>query len=816
MLLIGAAVVPTGTGGPQSRGIGFGVPARSDDPSWEGQIDSAVAKAKDFLWSKWSNGHWPELGKEGATSGSGYVPNYGGVTALCAYALLSAGESADEARMKETLAWLAKLKTNGTYTRSLRAAVWATLGRKSPYDKNLVDDVNWLLAAENNGAYTYTGPQSRSVGFGVPALAGPAAGKGEGPRYDNSNSQFAVLGVWAGARKGVPVPTEFWKRVEKHWLADQRPDGGWTYQSGGPQSYGSMSAAGLATLFVCFDKLHSREYVAIKEGSEYPPIALGLEWLNKNFSDRVNPRHGEQDFYYYLYTLERVGLAGGYKTFGGQDWYRQGAATVLRQQGGNGSWGDIPDSALALLFLARGQYPVVMNKLKYDGLWNCRPRDLAHLSDWLSDSFERDVHWQIVDIASPLEQWQDAPVLYISGATAPTFSDAQIQRLRDFVLQGGTIFSEAAGSRSAFTLAMQKHYARMFPQWPLARLEDDHPVYSSYFTLKGGRGLLAVSNGIRLMVVHSPAEMSLAWQLNDTGGEAEAFKLATNVLFLVTDRASLRRRGTTLWPVQHEFTPRGKVKVAVVKYQGNWSPEPLAWRRFAVLMGQTQQLEVEVSDPVDPEGVPKRELSRLGSPSLDASKWPVAVLTGTGKLGLTDAQVEGLRKYVGSGGTLVIDAAGGDPQFGTAARRLLNDLLPGVPVEYLKPDHPIYTRAGPALGKVSYRRTARSSGGAEAPRLMGLTRNGRTVVIFSNEDLTAGLVGYACGGLEGYQPQSAFELMRNVVFYGNGLATPATTTPATTTPATAPTTAAHTTASPAASESGDPAVTTLPATPAGP
>ena len=42
-------------------------------------------------------------------------------------------------------------------------------------------------------------------------------------------------------------------------------------------------------------------------------------------------------------------------------------------------------------------------------------------------------------------------------------------------------------------------------------------------------------------------------------------------------------------------------------------------------------------------------------------------------------------------------------------------------------------------------------------------------VIFSRDDLTAGLAGVQVYGIRGYQPESAFELMRNILLHAAGV-----------------------------------------------
>ena len=48
----------------------------------------------------------------------------------------------------------------------------------------------------------------------------------------------------------------------------------------------------------------------------------------------------------------------------------------------------VVNTSFAILFLAQGRAPIVMNKLEYDiagkdGNWNQRPRDVANVTRWI-------------------------------------------------------------------------------------------------------------------------------------------------------------------------------------------------------------------------------------------------------------------------------------------------------------------------------------------------------------------------------------------------------------------------------------------------
>jgi hypothetical protein len=373
---------------------------------------------------------------------------------LCAYALLSAKAPGGDPAASRAMQWLRQAKLNGVYAVAMRAGALAVLNNRT--DRALLAaDARWLIeAARPDGSYTY-----------VPAS------KAEAGVYDNSNSQMAVLGVWEASRRGIDVPAAYWRAIENHWRTVQQADGGWSYfvPSGAirANSYGSMTAAGLATMFICHDALYRDQFVRCQEQPEYPPIARGMEWLARRFDVTGNPGKGVEWQHYWLYSLERVALASGWRHFGQHDWYAEGAAELVDSQNRDGSFSEGPEAArieptaFSLLFLAHGRNPVVINKLRYPGLWNTRPRDAANFATFIYDNLERTVAWQVVDIEALSAGWDDAPLLYISGAGPCRFRDEQVDKLRSFALRGGLIVSEAAGSSGPFTLDMQALYRRM-------------------------------------------------------------------------------------------------------------------------------------------------------------------------------------------------------------------------------------------------------------------------------------------------------------------------------------------------------------------
>jgi len=367
-----------------------------------------------------------QIGDDGAAGGETDPNNcrYGGRTALLAQALLWARTTpAESERLAASIEWLARAKLTGTYAVAARACVWGRLTDADSLDR-LRRDAAWLVRAANDrGAYTYTSSDGKP-----------------GDRWDNSNTQFALLGISAAVHRGLEIPPAYFSRIERHWLSTQQADGGWGYLvnpvTGRMRSYGSMTAAGLASLYVCLDQLHGEEFIRCAARSESAAARRAIEWLGKHFDARENPAKGVQWYDYWLYSVARAGLAGGRRTFGGRDWFAEGAAALLGRQNPDGSFGygdRIAETAFALMFLVRGRSSVLVNKLQYRGRWNPRPRDAANLAQWMGRRFEQPMSWQVVTLDSPIEHWRDAPILYISGAGAVDIDDRGAEKLRRYV-----------------------------------------------------------------------------------------------------------------------------------------------------------------------------------------------------------------------------------------------------------------------------------------------------------------------------------------------------------------------------------------------
>ncbi|MCL2645943.1 MAG: DUF4159 domain-containing protein [Phycisphaerales bacterium] len=584
------------------------------------------------------------------------------------------------------------------------------------------------------------------------------------PIGDLSNGQYGALGAWALTDWGTELPDEYWKVTDRFWRMMQREDGGWPYSTNGAgNSTPSMTAAGLASLFI------SQEFVDTELRLTPKPdknIDAGLAWIDKNFKPN--------DDMYYMYGVERVGLASGLKFFGKVNWYTEGAANVIRQQRPDGSIGQnrhgvastTVSTAYAMLFLARGRNPVLFNKLQYNGPWNARPRDNAYVTRWMSKQVERPINWQIVNLQVKPEEWMDAPILLITGSVDPKFSAEDMEKLRTFVNAGGIIFSTADGGKQAFTTAMKKYATELVNnKYEMRQLPKDHELFDKDFFYKGSGTeiknippLLGMSNGARELWIHSPTDIGADWQMRKFASPY-SFELGRALYYYASGKASLRSK---LQPLAVEVVKGGETRslsLARVDYAGNADPEPGAWARMAKVAKASLQIDLKVE--------------KVKFADLDVKKYPLAHLTGTGTMTFTDEDAAALKTYLNAGGILFADAAGGNVEFAESCKALIKKVYPDGELSLLPPDHPIYM--GPANGAgggtkineidarkyVAFKTQRRIT----TPSLQGVIVGNRTPIVFSPWDVCSGFLGTSTWGILGYSPKSAEAIGRNLLLY---------------------------------------------------
>lgn len=745
-----------------------GVVRAQEAPVSSEQVKAAIQKGIAHLRQ--------EQNADGNWSGGGHR---GGMTALNLLALINSGVSPNDPTVSKGLEALLNVKDERTYVVSLKAQVLAAAlegvdeARRETLRKALDAASLWLVKEQlPNGMWGYGG------------------GRGRG---DNSNTQFALLGLHEAAKAGAKVPPRVWVRSRQHWQNTQTTDGGWDY-TGSRRAYGSMSVAGLASLYIVGQRLHMATdkrfvngvYPNCGQYQENRAIAAGIQWITDNFSVKENPKRGNAWHLYYLYGLERVGMVSGRRHFGNADWYRLGAALLVGQQRPDGSWQGRRDAgtAFALLFLAKGNRPVLIQKVRWLGKWNRNIHDLESLTHWIDDKLGKRTTWQTTSLDVPLEDLRQSPILLIAGHEFPAFTPEQEQKLKNYVRNGGTLYFEACCGEEKFAKGYHALARKLWPEYLSKRLQKDHPVFRSYYKMednptfttyfrspeKDTYDFYGINVGCRTSVFFSPHALDVLWELQDIPNFSEmAFQVGTNLAAYATgrellpdklDKVELSAEDQDGKPVE---VPRGAVRIARLRHNGDYNADPHA----------LPNLCKELRDKAKVNVVSRER--HLDPSDEKIFEYPVLFMTGHYRFQIGQVEknrqkaIENLRLYLQRGGCLVADACCGEKAFDESFREMVKELFPNRPLEPLPADHPIYTGTiGMNLGEVRYRKILSdelTSRGTKQPPLEGVTIDGKTVILYSKYDWSCALEGDNPFSCRGYVDEDGKNLAMNILLY---------------------------------------------------
>jgi len=727
-------------------------PVRLDIPPPSGltdaQIGQAIARGADYLLATFSG---PEL------ANLGNYEHSEGLDTLVVYALMQAELATHDKRLDihgafmvsaiEAMKKFPMATDYVTYARALRATALELFDR--PQDHQMIrEDVNWLLSSQEHAEFTYNNEFPRGSDFSF---------------WDNSNSQYGLLGIWSGAEVGIQVPLEFWRDVRAHWTKYQLPDGQWSYRADQTDPSRSMTLAGIASLFVAQDYLDAEDFGdQVGRAPFTPALVKALKWLESDDNSVIAlPQSADFYTYYALYGLERTGLASGFKYYGTQDWYRQRAADIVGAQNEDGHWGGsgesfdtLVDTSFAMLFLARGRHPILMNKLRYDGDWANRPRDVANLARFASAELERPLNWQVIPLDRDWVDWTDSPILYMAGDKPPTLGDDDCKKLKQYIENGGMLLTQADGGDKQFSQFVEDLGRRLFPQYHWIDLPADSVLYSVSYHITDRPPARAITNGSRILMLHWPTDVTKYWQLRQDRLQRPVFELGVNLALYASGKSELKNRLESDILAMPADAPRGSINLARVEYDGNWDPEPAAWPRGRRWFRQQTSLDINA------QTVRMEDLAN--------SKAPLAHLIGTDKLNLTSAQIQSAKEYVEKGGVLLIEPCGTPDEFLQSVHDdFLLRMFPAARIDPAEETSPIATASGNGMTDVSHpevRQYVRSYTDVTDWR-PSIVRQGQGVIIILPLDMTSGLLGADNWGIAGYQNDYALQLMKNIVLW---------------------------------------------------
>jgi hypothetical protein len=476
------------------------------------------------------------------------------MTSLAALALLSADEEPDSPAIRKALEYLRRFgpgDLHSTYAISLQTMVYAAADPASDAGR-IAANAEWLQEAQLKPGDPAKWPGS--WGYAESHRARPG---------DNSNTQYALLGLQAASDVGVPIDPTVWQRARLYWELCQKRDGSWAYTPDSNIPTASMTCAGISSLVT------TSAARGLDRGDEFLDNAVihncgagggdshlkrGIDWLATHFQVDENFGAGKQWVFYYLYGLERAGRLAGVRNFGEHDWYHLGARKLVSEQQKD-SWAwrgalvesdNVLSTSFALLFLAKGRAPMLINKLQFGPAndWNNDHDDISNLVGFVSRDWKTLLTWQTVNsrVATVWDLLR-APILYLSGHKAPEFSPEERANLRAYLGAGGTILAEACCGSGDFDEGFRKLMTELIPanQEGLRPLPADHPIWRARHRLTPEvYPLHGVRRAARTAVIYSPKDLSCYW--NQAGRAPSnpavltAIKVGQNIVDYVTNR----------------------------------------------------------------------------------------------------------------------------------------------------------------------------------------------------------------------------------------------------------------------------------------
>lgn len=735
------------------------------------QVRESIRLAVESLKSsqKTTRGTWPAYGTE-----------KGGATALCTLALLSAGVETKDPHIQNGLRYLRKIgNPEATYATSLQTMVFC-LAEPERDSENIRRNVRWLEEMQvkdggGEGGWSY--------------------GKRRTQNPDNSNSQFALLALNEAQAVGEMVNPAVWERADKYWRTRQNKDGSWSYRSANGK--GSMTCAGITSLIVTQRNLGMGDAREIDGKVVYcfpheddKQLQDALDWMGRNFSAKHNPsaQPAVQKTYlfYYLYALERVGRLSGQRFLGDHDWYREGAEFLVNDQNDvNGEWkGMFPPhitTAMALLFLSKGQRPVVISKLTHepDGDWNRHRQDVGNLTRYIEQRWKKPMTWQVIDHSkASVEDLLQSPVLYLVGRDGLKMSAAEKKTFKEYVERGGFVFAEACCRGQRFDRDFRALMAELFPDKPLRLLPPDHPIWYAEEQIPNAylRPLYGIDSCCRTSVVYCPKNLGCYWELARKDGanysdrtrrEMKAvLGIGANVVAYATNRRlrdKLDVPQVTIDESQEDQILRGVLRVAKLQHKGGSDDAPAALTNLLRATGTHLGARVDFS----------RILLPASEPTLP--DFPAVFVHGRNDFTWSDTERGSIKKFVDNGGVIFGDAICASKEFAAAFEREIKSIFPDARWGRIPPTHAIFTQefGGFDLSKVQLQKApGRTATGTRTtdvqsvtPVLQGIEVDGRFVVIFSPNDISCALESSASSNCVGYQSDDAARLGINILLY---------------------------------------------------
>ena len=411
--------------------------------------------------------------------------------------------------------------------------------------------------------------------------------------------------------------------------------------------------------------------------------------------------------------------------------------------------------------------------------WATNPADSQNLLRWMAKNLN--VHFSAINTPQnriPTSA-QEIPVLYRTGHEAFSFPEETRQKLRAYLRGGGTIIFDACCGRRPFVESALAELQKLVPERPPYRLTLDHPLYHSFFDVKGidyrpwatkagaqggEASCIGIDIGCRTAAFFFRWDVSCGWDaLNDSdrhhclGYDVEsARKIGANLMAYITaERSAALPLSKALDFVDATKGKSGKFIIAQARYSGLWKT------REAGLSMLLNSFHEQTKTPVRFA----HEDIALESPRL--FEVPFVYLAGHQDFQFTDAERVNLRQYLLRGGILFAESCCGREAFDRSFRREMGKVLNGQKLERLPGSHPLFLFPNNVKAVQPRAALARKldAKGKVDPSLYGVNVNGNLAVIYAPHGLSCGWELAQCPYCAGVSSSDALALGVNILSY---------------------------------------------------
>ena len=404
--------------------------------------------------------------------------------------------------------------------------------------------------------------------------------------------------------------------------------------------------------------------------------------------------------------------------------------------------------------------------------WNKDPGDIPLLLNLANSALGlRYTHKRGPLDAFPPDPAQN-PIFYYTGSDAFQLSDAEVERLREFVRAGGTIWGDTCFGDPDFFKAFLKEMSRILPDRPFRRLDLSHPLFHCFYEIdrveytrpvpdapNGEPLFFGVDLGCRTAIILSRYDLSCGWDGHIREGALsvhpnDARRLGVNMVAyaLATYRIGEYQSTAKLYYEDKERA-RGDFQFAQAVLGENWDTQTNSIGNLLKTVATKTSAEVKFV----------HRAVQLGSEGL--LDYPFLYMTGHYDFVLKDAEVQALRTYLRGGGFLLASPCCGSREFNKAFRREIARVLPGNDLQQLAADHAVYHILYD-ISAVQYGPYVMSIG--EIPPslpLEGISLGGTTPVIYCPYGLGGGWRGFDHPFGRDVAQEDATKLGVNIVLY---------------------------------------------------